>query len=139
LSTVAAVTDCEEAMSDATHPSLTRAAPTSAPSLPTPHAAATQPGASLEDGVRKELRLDVERLIDAYQIEVTCHSCRTVHPRSIGWLRVQASMECPNCQASIVLRTSVMNEEMRRVGRQLRKLEQQLAQMIERAVGILGQ
>jgi hypothetical protein len=48
-------------------------------------------------------------------------------------------MECPNCQATIVLRTSVMNEEMRRIGRQLRKLEQQLAQMIERAVGILGQ
>jgi rRNA maturation endonuclease Nob1 len=89
--------------------------------------------------VRKVLQLDVERLIDAYEIEVTCHSCRTVYPRAIGWLRVQPSMECPNCQATIVLRTSVMNEEMRRIGRQLRKLEQQLAQMIERAVGILGQ
>jgi hypothetical protein len=85
------------------------------------------------------LRLDVERLIDAYEIDVMCHGCRSVHPRAIGWLRVQPAMECPHCQASIVLRTSVMNEEMRRVGRQLRKLEQQLTQMIERAVGILGQ
>ncbi len=85
------------------------------------------------------LQLDIERLIDAYEIDVTCQNCRTVYRRSIGWLRVQSSMECENCQAIIVLRTSLMNEEMRRVARQLRKLQQQLGEIIERAVGILGQ
>jgi len=84
------------------------------------------------------LRLDVERLIDAYAIDVKCHSCQAVHQRSIGWLRVQSSMGCERCQALIVLRTSVLNEEMRRVGQQLRKLQQQLEQMIEHAVGMLG-
>jgi hypothetical protein len=87
----------------------------------------------------KVLQLDVERLIDAYEIDVICHSCSTVYHRSIGWLRVRSTMECDRCQATIVLRTSVMNEEMRRVGRQLRNLQQQLGEMIERAVGILGQ
>lgn len=125
-------------MSETTHPALTQASAMPVPSSPGPQTAATASAANASDP-SKALKLDVERLIDAYEIEVTCHSCRTVHPRSIGWLRVHASMECPQCQASIVLRTSVMNEEMRRVGRQLRKLEQQLAQMIERAVGILGQ
>jgi hypothetical protein len=123
-------------MSDTTHPILTPVPSTSSP--PTLAAApkvSTGPGSE----ALKVLRLDVERLIDAYEIEVMCHSCRSVYQRAIGWLRVQPAMECPHCQASIVLRTSVMNEEMRRVGRQLRKLEQQLAQMIERAVGILGQ
>jgi hypothetical protein len=48
-------------------------------------------------------------------------------------------MECENCQSSIVLRTSLMNEEMRRVARQLRKLREQLSEMIERAAGILSQ
>jgi hypothetical protein len=87
----------------------------------------------------KVLQLDVERLIDAYEIDVHCHSCGTVYQRSIGWLRVRSTMECDHCQAAIVLRTSVMNEEMRRVARQLRNLQQQLGEMIERAVGILGQ
>jgi hypothetical protein len=87
----------------------------------------------------KVLQLDVERLIDAYEIDVICHSCSSVYRRSIGWLRVRSTMECEHCQASIVLRTSVMNEEMRRVARQLRNLQQQLGEMIERAVGILGQ
>jgi hypothetical protein len=85
------------------------------------------------------LQLDVERLIDAYEIDVICHGCGTVHHRSIGWLRARSTLECDQCQATIVLRTSVMNEEMRRVARQLRNLQQQLGEMIERAVGILGQ
>jgi len=38
-----------------------------------------------------------------------------------------------------VLHTSVMNEQMRRVDRQLRNLQQQLGAMIKRNVGILGQ
>jgi hypothetical protein len=87
----------------------------------------------------KVLELDVERLIDAYEIDVLCHGCGTVFQRSIGWLRVRSTMECEHCQAAIVLRTSVMNEQMRRVARQLRDLRQQLGAMIERAVGILGQ
>ena len=63
-----------------------------------------------------------------------------MYQRSISWLRVRSTLDCEHCQATIVmLRTSVMNEEMRRVARQLRKLQQQLAEMIERAVGILGQ
>jgi hypothetical protein len=86
-----------------------------------------------------DLQLDVERLIDAYEINVTCHGCGRVHQRSIGWLRARTTMDCDQCQAAIVLRTSVMNEEMRRVDRQLRNLQQQLGAMIERAVGILGQ
>ena len=121
-------------MSETTHLS-----PTSAPSTPSLRAVAAAPVVSTSSDALKVLQLDVERLIDAYEIDVACHSCRTVYQRSIGWLRVQSSMECAHCQATIVLRTSVMNEEMRRIGRQLRKLEQQLAQMIERAVGILGQ
>ncbi len=120
-------------MSEATHPCLT---PANLP--PSPHPGTAQQ-VSDRDEALKVLRLDVERLIDAYEIDVACHSCRTVYQRSIGWLRVQAAMECAHCHATIVLRTSVMNEEMRRIARQLRKLEQQLAQMIERAVGILGQ
>ena len=120
-------------MSQATHPQP--AAPAASPSpVATPAEASPANEAAL-----KAVQLDVERLIDSYEIEVTCHGCQRVHRRAIGWLRVQPVMECPDCQASIVLRTSVMNEEMRRVGRQLRQLEQQLAQMIERAVGILGQ
>jgi hypothetical protein len=106
-------------------------------SAPLRYAAATDPTSNSE--ALKLLQLDVERLIDAYEIDVMCHSCRHVYPRAIAWLRTQSSMECEHCQATIVLRTSVMNEEMRRVGRQLRKLQTQLAEMIERAVGILGQ
>jgi hypothetical protein len=102
----------------------------------TPAAAADSAASNL---ALQTLQLDVERLIDAYEIDVTCHSCHAVYQRSIGWLRQQSSMDCPQCQATIVLRTSVMNEEMRRVARQLRKLQQQLGEMIERAVGILGQ
>jgi hypothetical protein len=120
-------------MSEPTHPSLNPAPPTP---RPRPLAA---PGVNRSSDALNVLQLDIARLIDAYEIDVTCHSCRSVYQRSIGWLRVQPAMECPHCQASIVLRTSVMNEEMRRVGRQLRKLEQQLAEMIQRAVGILGQ
>ena len=118
--------------------SNTRSDPAAAASAsPHPFAAAPEPTSSSE--ALKLLQLDVERRIDAYEIGVTCHSCKAVHPRSIGWLRTQSSMECAHCQATIVLRTSVMNEEMRRVARQLRKLQQQLGEMIERAVGILGQ
>ena len=97
------------------------------------------PAAIANDEALKTLQLDVERLIDAYEIDVVCHNCHAIYQRSIGWLRLQSSMECAKCQATIVLRTSVMNEEMRRVARQLRKLQQQLGEMIERAVGILGQ
>lgn len=121
-------------MSDTTHPSLTPA-----PSTPSLHPGATAPLVATSRNALTVLQLDVERLIDAYEIDVACHGCHTVYQRSIGWLRVQSSMECAQCHATIVLRTSVMNEEMRRIGRQLRKLEQQLAQMIEHAVGILGQ
>ncbi len=121
-------------MSDTTHPTL---AP--APLIPSLRAGATAPVMSTNPDALKVLQLDVERLIDAYEIDVACHGCQSVYQRSIGWLRVQSSMECAQCHATIVLRTSVMNEEMRRIGRQLRTLEQQLAQMIERAVGILGQ
>jgi hypothetical protein len=84
-------------------------------------------------------QLDVERLIDAYEIDVICHGCGTLYQRSIGWLRARTTMDCDQCQAAIVLHTSVMNQETRRVGRQLRNLQQQLGAMIERAVGILGQ
>ena len=87
----------------------------------------------------QHLQLDLERLIDAYELEVICHSCKTIHKCAIGWLRVHSTMECATCQSAIVLRTSLMNEEMRRVARQLRKLRQQLTEMIERAAGILGQ
>lgn len=96
--------------------------------------------ATLASGVAlKHLQLDVERLIDAYELDVICHSCNTLHKCAIGWLRVHSTMECENCQSSIVLRTSLMNEEMRRVARQLRKLREQLSEMIERAAGILRQ
>lgn len=108
-----------------------------APASPHPFAALPDTGATRD--ALKLLQLDVERLIDAYEIDVACHSCKSVYQRSIGWLRTQSAMECDHCQATIVLRTSVMNEEMRRVARQLRKLQQQLGEMIERAVGILGQ
>jgi hypothetical protein len=121
-------------MSEPTHPSLTPA-----PATPRPRPLAAVPEVNTSRDALNVLQLDIARLLDAYEIDVTCHSCRSVHQRSIGWLRVQPAMECPHCQASIVLRTSMMNEEMRRVGRQLRKLEQQLAEMIQRAVGILGQ
>lgn len=121
-------------MGDTTHPCLTPAASTASV-----HAGGMAPAVSTGPDALKVLQLDIEGLIDAYEIDVACHGCRTVYQRSIGWLRVQSSMECAQCHATIVLRTSVMNEEMRRIGRQLRKLEQQLAQMIERAVGILGQ
>ncbi len=86
----------------------------------------------------KHLQLDVERLIDAYQLDVICHGCNTAHKCAIGWLRVHSTMECTTCQSSIVLRTSLMNEEMRRVALQLRKLREQLSAMIERAAGILS-
>jgi hypothetical protein len=111
------------------------------PAQPTtsPHPFAAAPEPTSSDEALKLLQLDVERLIDAYEIDVTCHNCAAVYQRSIGWLRNQSTMECAKCQATIVLRTSVMNEEMRRVARQLRKLQQQLGEMIERAVGILGQ
>ena len=99
---------------------------------------ATAPTASGGDAL-KHLQLDVERLIDAYELDVICHSCQTVHKCAIGWLRAHSTMECENCQSSIVLRTSLMNEEMRRVARQLRKLREQLSEMIERAAGILSQ
>ena len=114
--------------------------PPARPAVPeSPHPFAAAPAAHSSSEALKLLQLDVERLIDAYEIDVTCHSCKGVYPRSIGWLRMQSTMECENCRATIVLRTSVMNEEMRRVAKQLRKLQQQLGEMIERAVGILGQ
>jgi hypothetical protein len=87
----------------------------------------------------KHLQLDVERLIEAYELEVACHSCKSVHRRAIGWLRVHSTLECETCQSSIVLRTSLMTEEMRRVARQLRKLREQLSESIGRATGILSQ
>jgi hypothetical protein len=87
----------------------------------------------------KHLQLDVERLMDAYELDVICHSCNTLHKCAIGWLRVHSTMECENCRSSIVLRTSLMNEEMRRVARQLRKLREQLSEMIGRAGGRLRQ
>ena len=46
------------------------------------------------------LQLDVERLIDAYELDVICHSCNSVHKCAIGWLRVHSTMECENCQSS---------------------------------------
>ena len=115
----------------------TQSAPAAPPASPHPFAAAPETLPSSE--AMKLLQLDVERLIDAYEIDVMCHACKSVYQRSIGWLRMQSTMECTHCQATIVLRTSVMNDEMRRVARQLRKLQQQLGEMIERAVGILGQ
>ncbi len=101
--------------------------------------ASTSPETTGSNAALKILQLDVERLIDAYEIDVTCHSCAAVYQRSIGWLRMRSTMECESCQSTIVLRTSLMNEEMRRIARQLRKLQQQLGEMIERAVHILGQ
>ena len=65
----------------------------------------------------QNLQLDVERLIDAYELDVVCHGCQSVHKCAIGWLRVHSTMQCATCQSSIVLRTSLMNEEMRRVAR----------------------
>jgi hypothetical protein len=112
--------------------------PTSAP-LNTPPTDALPAAADHGDAALKELQLDVERLIDAYEIDVACHTCKHVHQRSISWLRMHSTMECEKCQSAIVLRTSLMNDEMRRVGRQLRKLQQQLGEMITRATGILGQ
>jgi hypothetical protein len=87
----------------------------------------------------RHLQVDVERLIDAYELDVICHSCKTVHKCAIGWLRVHSTMECTTCQSAIVLRTSLMNQEMRRVARQLRQLREQLSEMIGRAAGILSQ
>jgi hypothetical protein len=87
----------------------------------------------------KHLQLDLEKLIDAYELDVICHGCQAVHKCAIGWLRVHSTMECQQCHSSIVLRTSLMNEEMRRVARQLRKLREQLTEMIGRAAGVLGQ
>ena len=82
--------------------------------------------------------MDLERLIETYELDVVCHHCQAVHRRTIAWLRVHSTMDCATCHSSIVLRTSLMNDEMRRIARQLRKLREQLAQMIQRASGFLS-
>jgi hypothetical protein len=81
---------------------------------------------------------EINALIDAYEIEIHCTCCATTLQRSISWLHKRYMMNCPECRAVIVLRTSTMTEEIRRVARQLRELQSQLIESVDKANSILG-
>ena len=111
---------------------------TASPDRPGSPAPAPSKSGQLADELFELTKMDLEQLIATYELEVLCHHCKAVHKRAIGWLQADSTMECPNCRESIVLRTSLMNDEMRRVARQLRKLREQLTLMIERATARLA-
>ena len=81
---------------------------------------------------------EITALIDAYEIDIPCSRCDTTLQRSISWLHKRYMMNCPACQSVIVLRTSTMTEEIRRVGRQLKDLQLQLLASVGKANSILG-
>jgi hypothetical protein len=89
-------------------------------------------------GALSELPADVEKLIDAYEVELECGHCKTSFKRPVAWLRHHNLMSCPGCSATIVLGTSVINEEIRHVAKQMRALQQQLHEVMRRAAGLLG-
>ena len=81
---------------------------------------------------------EITALIDAYEIDIHCSRCSTKLQRSISWLHKRYLMNCPECRSVIVLRTSAMTEEIRRVSRQLKELQLQLLESVGKANSILG-
>lgn len=81
---------------------------------------------------------EINALIDAYEIDIHCSRCASTLKRSISWLHKRYMMNCPECESVIVLRTSTMTEEIRRVSRQLKELQLQLVESVGKANSILG-
>jgi hypothetical protein len=81
---------------------------------------------------------EIHALIEAYEIDIHCSRCTTILQRSISWLHKRYMMNCPECRAVIVLRTSIMTDEIRRVSRQLKDLQLQLLESVGKANSILG-
>jgi hypothetical protein len=80
---------------------------------------------------------ELKALVDAYEIDVHCSKCATTARKSIDWLRGRHVTNCSNCNAVIVLRTSDMMEEIRRVSRLMRELQTQLLETVGRVNSIL--
>jgi hypothetical protein len=80
---------------------------------------------------------ELKLLVDAYEIDVHCSQCTTTIRKPIGWLRTRHVMCCSACNSIIVLRTSLMMEEIRRVGRLMRELQSQLLETVGRVNSML--
>jgi hypothetical protein len=81
---------------------------------------------------------EIDALIEAYEIDISCARCRASLRRSISWLQNRYVMNCPDCDSVIVLGTSTMAEEIRRISRRMRELQLQLVERVGKANAILG-
>lgn len=73
---------------------------------------------------------EVARLIDSYELEVTCTACRRVVLRPIRFLRQCRQIRCDHCMGIITFEESKLQREIRRIGRQMRRLYKQLSPVV---------
>jgi hypothetical protein len=71
-------------------------------------------------------------IVSAYELTIGCDKCGAQTPKTIGWIRLQRDMKCPECGAVIVLNTSRITATIRSVERRLGDLQTQLTERIRK-------
>jgi DNA-directed RNA polymerase subunit RPC12/RpoP len=74
----------------------------------------------------------IAEIVSGYELTINCDKCGAQVPKTIGWIRLQRDMNCPDCSAVIVLNTSRLTGTMRSVERRLGDLQSQLADKIRK-------
>jgi hypothetical protein len=67
------------------------------------------------------------KIASQHPVEIHCRHCDTRFEMPIGRIRCIAEMSCPSCSAVIVLGTSEVNAQIRKIEKALQKAQQQLA------------
>jgi anaerobic ribonucleoside-triphosphate reductase len=72
----------------------------------------------------------ISEIVSNYELTIACDQCGAQTPKTIGWIRLQRDMKCPQCDAVIVLNTSRITGTIRSVERRLGDLQSQLTERI---------
>jgi transcription initiation factor IIE alpha subunit len=74
----------------------------------------------------------ISDIVSQYELSIACPKCGAQTPKTIGWIRLQRDMKCPQCGAVIVLNTSRITSTIRSVERRLGDLQSQLTERIRK-------
>jgi hypothetical protein len=74
----------------------------------------------------------IAEIINAYELPISCEKCGAQTQQAIGWIRQRRDMNCPSCDAVIVLNTSRITATIRGVERRLGDLQSQLTERIRK-------
>jgi hypothetical protein len=74
----------------------------------------------------------ISAIVSNYELTIACDQCGAQNQKTIGWIRLHRDMQCPQCDAVIVLNTSRITGTIRSVEKRLGDLQSQLTDRIRK-------